>query len=123
MNPVSYLITHRRLNLLMTAAYMAAIFALSSVAGDDLPGGVSSYSTVLHVLEYGVLGFMAYPLFAKRDGAVFAAFALSFLYGVSDEVHQLFVSGRFFSYLDMAADALGSMLGVAFSRGVGDVLR
>jgi VanZ family protein len=123
MNPVSLLASNPRLNLVLVLVYMSAVFVSSSIAGDDMPGGVSPHSTILHVIEYCVLGFIAYPLFAKRDGAVLIAFAFSFLYGVSDEIHQLFVPGRYFSYTDLAADAFGSALGATISRWVGGVLR
>ena len=33
------------------------------------------------------------------------------LYGISDEVHQLFVPGRTFSIQDMMADGLGALAG------------
>ena len=37
----------------------------------------------------------------------------SFLYGVSDEFHQLFVISRDASVLDIVADTFGGMIGVA----------
>jgi len=35
------------------------------------------------------------------------AFAIAFLYGVSDEIHQYFVPGRHPDVLDVVADASG----------------
>jgi VanZ family protein len=38
------------------------------------------------------------------------AIIVSTLYGVTDEIHQLFVSGRQFSFFDMAFNFIGSSL-------------
>jgi VanZ family protein len=38
---------------------------------------------------------------------------LSFLYGLSDEVHQMFTPGRSPDILDVVADTAGASLGVA----------
>ncbi|MEO6094924.1 MAG: VanZ family protein [Fibrobacteria bacterium] len=38
--------------------------------------------------------------------------AVGMLYGVSDEIHQIFVPERMFDYSDMAADFLGVVAGV-----------
>jgi VanZ family protein len=38
---------------------------------------------------------------------------VSTLYGVSDELHQLFVPGRNCDWHDVVADAAGSLLGAA----------
>jgi VanZ family protein len=43
--------------------------------------------------------------------AALVAIAISSLYGVTDEYHQVFVPGRTFDVLDMAADAFGSVVG------------
>jgi len=43
--------------------------------------------------------------------AAFAAIVISSLYGVTDEYHQVFVPGRTFDVLDMAADAFGAAAG------------
>jgi VanZ family protein len=98
--------------------YMAAIFVLSSIS--DLgpsPAGVSDKSW--HMLAYAGLGvLLLLPLVeAKLSGVTWrralAAIALATLYGVSDEVHQSFVPGRSPEALDVAADAIGAILGVA----------
>ena len=53
---------------------------------------------------------------------VCGAVAISSLYGVTDEYHQLFVPGRSFDVLDMLADALGSVVG-ASAMGAWSILR
>jgi VanZ family protein len=48
----------------------------------------------------------AFPALRRR--AMMYAVALASVYGVLDEIHQLYVPGRQFDYWDMAADATGA---------------
>ncbi len=95
---------------------MAMIFGLSSLSDLPQPPGISFSSA--HVIAYVGLGALTTRATAKglRDvswRAVVAAITIASLYGVSDEYHQLFVPGRTFDVLDMAADAIGSVLGAS----------
>jgi len=98
--------------------YCGLIFALSSVSAvPALPGGVSDKAA--HALLYSGLGFLvargvsggvaATP--SLRHAAVVIGFAAA--YGLSDEIHQLFVPHREFDITDMAADVAGGGLGAA----------
>lgn len=102
---------------------MALIFFLSSLRGDQvhLPDFPAS-DKVAHAGFYGLLGALialrggfAQKFSGKKVGAWtlggWTAPGLGFLYGVSDEFHQLFVPGREFSLWDMAADAIGVTAG------------
>ena len=94
---------------------MAMLFGLSSLSKlPTPPGGLSFYHA--HIAAYAGLAAVTSRATAKglRDvswTAVLAAVAISSLYGVSDEYHQMFVPGRTFDVLDMAADAFGSVVG------------
>ena len=46
--------------------------------------------------------------------APFAAIAIASVYGAFDEIHQIFVPGRFAEVLDWLADFSGAILGVVF---------
>ena len=81
-----------------------------------------SGSIVADVVLYTGLAFLfqwALTGGAVRRRLVFGwapiAFALTVLYGVSDEVHQSFVPGRGPSLIDIAFDAVGAMLGVGLA--------
>jgi len=97
--------------------YAAAIFAASSIERPPaLPGGAPDY--VVHAVVYA--GFAAVLLRALSGGqwrgvtarrALGAALAAA-AYGVSDELHQSFVPGRFVSLSDVLADAAGAAAGV-----------
>lgn len=100
------------------AAYAGLIFFLSS-----LPAPLSEFTgfrgadAVAHALEYGVLGLLvARALVAGGAGltprfAVFAAWAVSTLYGATDEMHQSFVPTRMAELSDLAADSFGGLVG------------
>jgi VanZ family protein len=99
---------------------MAFIFALSSVSDvPGLPGGMSDKTG--HALLYAGLGFLLVRALARGRLAMIGAgtAVLTILiaagYGLSDETHQLFVPGRQFDLLDLAADGVGA--GVAAGLG------
>ena len=74
-----------------------------------------------HVAVYSILAFLLHVALAGYNSAaprwVLAsiAFALTVLYGVSDEIHQAYVPGRIASELDLAADAVGAVIGVGLA--------
>ena len=69
-----------------------------------------------HIFIYAVLSFLvARDLAHQRyfNAQVFQiAFAVTFLYGISDEIHQHFVPGRGFQLYDILMDGLGALLGL-----------
>lgn len=117
----------------VTILYAALIFYLSSV---DSPKGTGDWGGILgdlfqdkisHIIEYFILGVLlylcfhltplAYDLFPtkldthhKKRSA--ATLLLGTFYGVTDEIHQLFVPGRSSSVFDIMADALGVLIAV-----------
>lgn len=101
--------------------YAGLIFYLSAQShpDDDLPSLFWAVNDkVLHALEYAVLGGLCYRAFRRGATESVAARAVLFsiltasLYGITDEVHQLFVPFRESSWQDWLADVTGSTLGV-----------
>ena len=96
---------------------MTAIFALSSFHQVALPFvDRPSVDKIYHSIEYAALVYLI--IRALEQGfrmygwiMIIVGIALGILYGVSDEIHQLFVPGRYFSYWDMVADSVGAALG------------
>jgi len=111
MNPVTLLQARRGLNLLLIFCWMAVIFTGSSVPGNNIPRAVSPYSSFLHMLEYSVLGFLLVPYTGKARSPLVFSILLATAYGLSDELHQLFVPGRYWDVYDLAADCIGSAVG------------
>ena len=96
-------------------ALMAVIFALS--AQPDLNSGLGVVDTIgrkiVHMSEYALLCFLwwrALRTIAPEGRAVAYAFAITFAYACSDEVHQLSVQGRHGSPVDVAIDSVGAGL-------------
>ena len=94
---------------------MAMLFVLSSLSTLPSPPGDLSFYHV-HIAAYAGLGALTTRAAAKglhrvTITAALIAIAISSLYGVTDEYHQVFVPGRTFDVLDMAADAFGSVVG------------
>lgn len=95
--------------------YSGLIFYLSSMSQPVHPGLVAEFSLwdkVVHVFEYFILSFFVLRVlrFYKVKKCYLYAVIIAVLYGVTDEVHQLFVPGRLFSVWDMAANAVGALL-------------
>ncbi len=92
-------------------AYMGLIFYFSAQSYPNVGVDISGISDkLLHFFEYSILtllilrgyGELALPYFSK------SAF-FSFLYAVSDEIHQYFVPRRSADILDLLADTGGIM--------------
>lgn len=101
-------------------AYAGAMFYLSSLPHpeQELPSFVQLLSDkALHAVEYALLGGLLYRAFRWGPAGVFANRALwlaifaASLYGVSDEVHQIFVPFREPSGMDWLADTVGAAMG------------
>lgn len=115
---------HRRLYYVAPAVVWAAvIFWASSQTREDLPDiDLPNIDKVAHLVVYCVLGFLVSRALSWGRGLSWRACAVACVmavgYGLSDETHQLFVEGRFFSMYDFLFDALGAGLGVLFWRWV-----
>ncbi len=109
----------RRLVLawLPAALYMLLIWWLSSQSLTISTANFPFRDKGVHATEYGVLGvFLAHALSGTFAGLTRArlwlwSVALTVLFGMSDEIHQAFVPGRSADVLDLAADAVGALLG------------
>ena len=96
------------------ALMMAAIFVLSSMAEPPLPDDVSDKSG--HVLGYAALGTTVVRAVAgglprpitMRTAAI--AIGITVAYGATDELHQVFVTGRTAEIADLYADGAGALL-------------
>jgi VanZ family protein len=86
------------------------IFTLSAIP--SLSTGLGTWDLVLrkaaHLGEYAVLGALLWRALRSAPLALLAGSA----YAATDEVHQLFVSGRQGSAIDWAIDTIGVAAGV-----------
>lgn len=69
---------------------------------------------VAHFSEYFILYILSYrvlTMYIKLPKASYFALLLVFLYACTDEVHQIFISGRTAAFKDVIIDTLGGFAG------------
>ncbi len=94
--------------------YCGMIFYLSSMPSPPLPIRFPYLDKIVHFLLFGGLGAVVAMGLRKASHEysvamrIIVPIALCFLYGLSDEMHQLFVPERMFDLADVAADVLGA---------------
>ena len=108
-----------------TLIFMALIFALSAWPGASSSGTYTFFGdfnaiarTAAHVGVFGILAGLCKQAFTPASGPYSGsrwglAFLVAALYGVSDEVHQLFVPGRFGRWQDVLSDSAGAAIVLA----------
>jgi VanZ family protein len=102
--------------------YMGLIFWFSSRGRPDVLSATADY--LLHGTEYAGLAVVSVRAIAKRlfsglkVAHIAGGTAIAVLYGMSDEWHQLHVTGRYGSLADVLADFVGASLGGAFLAAV-----
>jgi len=94
----------------------ALITLLSSLPARSLPSGIPDF--IPHGVEFFLLAFFLIQAFSapRRWPSMAAALLLLASLGLLDEVHQLAVPGRVFSWLDLLYDLLGSLAGLLAHR-------
>ena len=109
---------HKRLSWIPLLLYSGFIFYMSSGSAPRLPlGDFVLKDKLLHAGAYGVWGILCAWASLKtwpEAGAtrlVFWGALAGTLYGLSDELHQSFVPPRVADPSDLAADAVGCLLG------------
>lgn len=88
---------------------MTVIFFLSgreSVQVADEPLVNFLFFKTLHVIEYAILFVLYYRALKNKT----AAFLLTLLYAVTDEIHQMFVPTREGRLRDVIIDAIGAFI-------------
>ena len=107
-------------------AYMVFIFLLSSM---PVPRALPEFAfadKLYHTIEYGILGILvlrALWISMPDRGLRFlfvSTVIFSTFYGLTDEIHQYFVPGRFSSIYDVMADGIGSFIGAYIYINVGE---
>lgn len=71
-----------------------------------------------HFTEFALLGVSAYFALADRKSKprFWISLCIAVIYAASDEIHQLFVPGRFGIWSDVVIDSLGALTGILIYR-------
>ena len=100
----------------ITVSYMILIFILSSISHLPQPSREPYLPVIEHIMEYAILSVLLFSaLLSTRKydmkEILILAVIVTVLYGLSDEIHQLYVPGRVSSLDDFIADTLGALVG------------
>jgi len=107
------------------AAYVGLQFGLSSIHGNDIPGGFPNMDKIAHLLEYSLLGLLLGRAirftFAGRGQTVasIATILLGASVGVADELYQRHVPGRTCDIRDWIVDVSAVSLSLLIARWAG----
>ena len=88
---------------------MTFIFMLSSLPGDTVDS-MGLGEERLHINGHFIVYFFLMVTFFKATGNILRAMIYSFLFAVTDEVHQKFVPGRSAGLFDVFVDTIGALL-------------
>ena len=109
---------------ILAILWMALIFVSSSIPSYDFPEvGWWGWSKLIHLIYFGVLCLLLrkvlldqrkFPAFTRNP--VFFAVLFATMYGMTDEFHQIFTTGRHALLTDVLVDALGACLFVGGAR-------
>ncbi|MFZ2153451.1 MAG: VanZ family protein [Microgenomates group bacterium] len=99
------------LKLLPSIIWMCFIFFLSSLSTSSIHGTFNQRFLILksfHLIEYAVLAILIYLPIQKIPQSIL----ISYLYAITDEIHQHFVTGRTSKFSDTLIDLIGITLGI-----------
>ena len=117
---------HKVLALVGLIVWMGLIYYLSDQPGLSTGSAWDFWiRKAAHIFEYGVLALLVYANAAtwkwKKRGCMKCmlgvAFVVSFLYAISDEIHQTFVPNRTGKVSDVIIDTIGIGLGLLVAYG------
>lgn len=102
--------------------YWLTLLVLTTIPKVPFPKVFKFFDKIEHFIAYAILSFLlSLTLHFQRKFDYLSkqfllyAFFVCAGYGMLDEIHQLFIPGRYFDLLDWAADLAGTGLGLFFS--------
>lgn len=97
--------------------YCLLIFSLSAQSDLASVSPVAIPDKIAHLLEYSGFGFLIMRILrylepeAEYVKHLIWVLTAALIYGLSDEIHQLYVPNREFSWMDLLADGAGGYIG------------
>lgn len=101
--------------------YWIFLFVITTLPTDKVPQLFDNLDKLEHFIAYAVLSYLLTLTlyFQKRSKllslkAYFFSMLFILLYAAVDELHQLFVPGRYCDFYDWCADSIGGLIGILF---------
>jgi len=105
-----------KISLIILFLYMFLVFYYSTTEEPEFLENIPEFDfrdKLFHVLEYGILSFLTYNAFKHhkllKEKVFLYSIMFSVIYGILIEINQIFIPGRGFEILDIAADFIGSL--------------
>lgn len=117
---LNFLERNRIIPIILTILIAIIIFYISSLQFTQSSNSSTfSYATIYHLGIFFLLGFfLTMAVKGKKKinfKIILITLGISVIYGISDEVHQLFVPSRVASIKDVAIDIAGSFFAIIFN--------
>lgn len=107
---ISWFEKHNKISWLIVILIAIFIFYVSSLSFETAPLGGFGWKTIAyHFLVFFFLGFflLISIIKGKKTNLFILPIIIAILYGISDEVHQLFVPNRAFTIPDILTNFAG----------------
>lgn len=102
--------------------YWITLFILTTIPADNIPRLFENQDKYEHFIAYCGLGILlSLALYFQKkvklisSNAFLFALLFIFVYGAVDELHQLFVPGRYCDFYDWLADSFGGLIGIGIA--------
>lgn len=106
---ISWFEKHNKLSWSITFLIAVAIFYISSLSFGNVGKSLGLLPIIYHLTAFFFLG--AFLLLSCVEGKfrylIAPVLIAALIYGITDEVHQLFVPGRNFAVFDIIIDSVG----------------
>ncbi len=103
--------------------WVLVLFIQSSLPTLNPPSlGISAEDKLAHIIIYTILGYLMTRAFFFSENkrlnknAFLLSIIIGLLYGIFDEIHQMFVPGRYADVFDVVADFIGVLLAQVLFR-------
>ncbi|HPT07681.1 MAG TPA: VanZ family protein [Candidatus Omnitrophota bacterium] len=102
---------------LPVVGWMGYIFYCSTISGADIPSLFPYEDVVFHLVVYLILAFLFSRALKQSFGAVSLkriflwSVVFAIIYGISDEIHQIYAVGRTPDIGDVMTDGVGACIG------------
>lgn len=104
-----------KISWIITIILGITIFYVSSIQFKTYSKTTNDLSAIYHFGIFLVFSFflLVSSTKRKRKDLLFLAVSIAILYGILDEIHQLYVPGRSFTLEDIFLDSLGVLIALA----------